>query len=342
MRATKFLFWAMALIAVACSDDSNGNQQTPAQEIANLYSGYESETFFNNVTITDNKNLTVTANEDGTVNVDYSSNSFGTFSVTGAEVVKSGDSYSVNGDGVISLGMNGANENEYNFTLSAILDGNEKAFTFNLGIMGGVEIVFIVGEYTESVVEPVSQRMTVDASDYSKWVYINLETGETESVRDFSAWNYLNENDEVVETTSAMGGEEDITIDWHIAIHREDIRTNGATVVATGVTSFDALTEIPADGYMPDETVENSVITDMSYMMSGKVAYAETSLINKTLCGWIEKVPTGSMPPYTYNYPKLVYVAKFADGSYAKLQFTDRSNDMGVSGHITFASEYYK
>ena len=32
---------------------------------------------------------------------------------------------------------------------------------------------------------------TIDATNYSNWTYINLETGETEVHRDFSEWLYL-------------------------------------------------------------------------------------------------------------------------------------------------------
>ena len=34
----------------------------------------------------------------------------------------------------------------------------------------------------------VAKKMTVDATNYADWTYINLETGETEVHREFSSW----------------------------------------------------------------------------------------------------------------------------------------------------------
>lgn len=181
--------------------------------------------------------------------------------------------------------------------------------------------------------------MTLDVSDYSKWTYINLKTGETQTHRDFSAWNYLTAG-EVVETAEAQGSESDVTIDWHIAIHRDNIRTNGGAAVATAATAMSEVVSMPDSGYEKDETVANAVMTDRAGMMSGKIGYAATATVNPVLTGWVSKVPTGTMPPYIYEPTNLVYVVKNADGSYAKLQFTDFYNAEGTTGHITFSYEY--
>lgn len=187
--------------------------------------------------------------------------------------------------------------------------------------------------------DPVKSQMTVDASDYGKWVYIDLKTGKTETVRDFSAWNYLTD-DAVVETVPAQGSEKDVTIDWQIAIHRYDIKTNGGSAVATAETSFDKVTTMPASGYVADETVENIIITDMSGMMDSKIGYSASGNQNAVLNQWLKKTATGAMPPYIYEPTNLIYVVKCKDGSYAKLKFTDNTNAEGKSGHVTFSYEY--
>ena len=48
------------------------------------------------------------------------------------------------------------------------------------------------------------------------------------------------------------------------------------------------------------------------------------------------------MPPTVYTPTEDVYVVKFADGSWAKLQFTDAGNtDTGKSGFITWKYAFY-
>ncbi len=188
--------------------------------------------------------------------------------------------------------------------------------------------------------EPQPQSsMTIDASDYGKWTYINLKTGETKTIRDFSSWNYLTEG-AVVETVAAQGSEADIAMDWHIAIHRYDIRTNGGFAVATTSTTLSEVSVLPASGYQEDETVENTLIVDMTGMMQSKIGYASTARTNPVLCTWLTKTATGTMPPYIYEPTNLIYIVKNKDGSYAKLKFTDHQDAEGNSGHVTFSYEY--
>ena len=183
---------------------------------------------------------------------------------------------------------------------------------------------------------------TIDASNYSNWTYINLETGETEVHRDFSEWVYLKNMhpDTVVSRTPAKGSEADVKIKWHIAIHRFDIKTNNAEAVATKETDLAKVTTIPTSGYKPDTTVKMRVITDMSRMRESLVAVAAESHLNAPLNGWLKRTPTGGMPPYTYKLSNLVYVVKFKDGSYAKLKFTDFTNATKQNGFVTFSYEY--
>ena len=189
------------------------------------------------------------------------------------------------------------------------------------------------------VKDPVKKTQTVDATNYANWTYINLETGETQTLRDFNRWNYFSKG-KLVETKEAQGSEKDITIKWHIAIHYLDIRTNNGQAIATTETEFSKVTEIPATGYTADEIIKNKLYTDMSGMMKGKIGVTETAKLNPVLCKWVKATPTNSMPPYIYEPTKLIYVVKFLDGSYAKLQFTNHQNNTGKVGHVTFSSEF--
>lgn len=187
--------------------------------------------------------------------------------------------------------------------------------------------------------DPVKSQLTVNTSDYGTWTYIDLKTGKTQTLRDFSTWNYLTEGN-IVETVPPQGSQADITIDWQIAIHRYDIKTNGGEAVATTERVMANVTTMPENGYTTDQTVRNTLLTDMSGMADSKLGYAATADMNPVLCGWLKKTATGAMPPYTYDPTHLIYVLKCKDGSYAKLQFTDYTDSEGKSGYVTFSYEY--
>ena len=80
----------------------------------------------------------------------------------------------------------------------------------------------------------VGDTMTIDASSYADWVYVNLATGETQTVNDYSRWFYAGSKTYADAKASAS----DIKIDWHIAFHRYDVRTNGASAVLTTATTL--------------------------------------------------------------------------------------------------------
>ena len=186
----------------------------------------------------------------------------------------------------------------------------------------------------------VAKKMTVDATNYADWTYINLETGETEVHRDFSSWTSY-KRDTVISRTPAKGSESDVKIKWHIAIHYFDVKTNAGEAVATTETELDKVTSLPAAGYKPDTVVKARVITDMSKMQQGLVGYAAQSSLNATLGGWLIRTPTGTMPPYTYKLSEKVYVVKFKSGANAKLKFTDYSDATGrKNGVVTFSYVY--
>ena len=186
----------------------------------------------------------------------------------------------------------------------------------------------------------LAKKMTVDATNYADWTYINLETGETEVHRDFSSWTSY-KSDTVISHTPAKGSEADVKIKWHIAIHRFDVKTNGAEAVATTETELDKVTSLPTAGYKTDTLVRKRVITDMSKMMQGIVGYADEETLNATLGGWLILTPTGTMPPYTYKLSGKVYVVKFKSGANAKLKFTDYSDATGrKKGVVTFSYIY--
>ncbi|WP_051522217.1 hypothetical protein [Porphyromonas macacae] len=61
------------------------------------------------------------------------------------------------------------------------------------------------------------KEITINASDYAKWTYVNLKTGEMKSFFDFSDCNYFKDG-KIVETKPARGKESDLAgFEWHIA-----------------------------------------------------------------------------------------------------------------------------
>ena len=75
--------------------------------------------------------------------------------------------------------------------------------------------------------------------DEKKWAYVNLKTGETEIHSDTSEWIYTDGS------VSEPKAKETIGIEWHIAIHRYEIKTNGGMVFDTEKTNMNEITELP-------------------------------------------------------------------------------------------------
>lgn len=187
-----------------------------------------------------------------------------------------------------------------------------------------------------------SNKITdLDASAYDQWTYVNLKTGAMETHPDANEWIYSNG-----ETRPAQKPEE-VNIDWHIAVHRYEIKTNEGAVFDTKSTDMDAFSSLPEGNYQTDEIITNKdkeypITTDLSKMAERNVGYAKAATINRVLCSWVTKKATGSMPPTLYTPTGHIFVLKCKDGSWAKLQFTTAGNTTnGKSGFLTFNYQFY-
>lgn len=187
--------------------------------------------------------------------------------------------------------------------------------------------------------ETIKKSLTVDATKYEMWTYINLETGQTETHRDFSEWHVM-EKGKLLETIPAKGSEADIKIKWHIAIHRNDIRTNNGEAMATKEKDISKVKALPSGEYKEDIEVKDKVRVGFNRedMMKNKFTYAGTAKINPVLAKCITRSTTAHGQ---YDVSDLVYVVKFKDGGYAKLKFTDFTNETGeIKGIVTFQYEF--
>lgn len=140
-------------------------------------------------------------------------------------------------------------------------------------------------------------------------------------------------------TVETRGGVDETSFDWDIALHRYDVKTNGASAIATTESDMAKVSTIPSSGFTADIKTD-SLMIDNTGMMNDKIGYA-TSMINEILNKGIEfsSVP---MPPTPANWTmsELVYIIKLKSGEYAKIKFTDYSNDSDVNGHISFEYVY--
>lgn len=172
------------------------------------------------------------------------------------------------------------------------------------------------GDDDEKKEETNAQTLTVDATDYAQWVYVNLKDGKTQTV-----------------TMEGSDDESKVTIDWQIAIHRyTEVKTNGGSVVQTDMTDMSKVTEIPTSGYTADENGQQILIKFT--MPPTEDCYVTTH------CNTIMKWTEGSAMAGTLATTNKVFVLKCKDGTYAKLQFNDFANADNVKEHVTFSYEY--
>ena len=137
----------------------------------------------------------------------------------------------------------------------------------------------------------------------------------------------------IIETRA---GVDETSFNWDFSLHRYDVKTNGASAVATSESDMAKVTAIPSSGYTADIKTD-SLMVDSSGMMQNKIGYATTDL-NEVLTGWMN-LDLSNMPP-SYTMSGVVYVIKLKSGEYAKIKFTDYTNDDNVKGHITFDYVY--
>lgn len=117
--------------------------------LAGTYKGYtDARCAYFSDNYTNDESLTMTANGDGTLAVDFESATWGAFHVASAVVSKSGAEYTFAGEGTVSMGM-GDNVTDYAFTMTgtsdAAKDNYSIAFTVP-AVMGGLTVTLLPGE----------------------------------------------------------------------------------------------------------------------------------------------------------------------------------------------------
>ncbi|MDE5610670.1 MAG: HmuY family protein [Odoribacter sp.] len=161
----------------------------------------------------------------------------------------------------------------------------------------------------------IEGEATVMADEYDEWTYFNFVTGDTAVLT-------IQKKAVGDSYTYEVDAEAEKALSWDIAVHKYNIRTNGGLVKELNTENFDAVTlaDVLADEEEMVADTEGSVMADMSNMMSGFVGYQYVKL-NKELGHWVIATPTGTMPPYTYELNKNVFVVK-VNGKTWKMKFT--------------------
>lgn len=306
------------VFAVSCSsDDDNPDfaEQIKGDYVGSakmLVSGELQDTF-------ENKTLKVTrVNEDSVVltmeNIQYK-----TFVVekvvAGAKVTYTNGKYKLSGGETTT---NGTMNIVAKVISGEIEDGNTTAkIEFVPGSMPMSITLEFGGSNGAANAKEIKQ---LNAKSWTNWQYVNLETGKIVS--------------------QAVGGDE-ASFEWHIAFHYYDVKTNGGEVIAVDGTTLSDVSTLPSSGYTADKLLKaekDGGEPGGGLMLSMPPTYA-TDYVNEILGTWIVQTG-GSMGTATYELSKKIYVIKFKDGNYAKIKFTDYSDDKDVKPVVSFYYEY--
>lgn len=117
--------------------------------LAGTYEGWTNAqcTYFDKMQA-DGQSLALSANDDDTFTLSYTSDDWGEFSFDDVSVSVSGNVYTLSGEGTTIMGMNG-NASEYPCSLSGTIDKDKENVTFVFtvpSVMGGLTITFTQGD----------------------------------------------------------------------------------------------------------------------------------------------------------------------------------------------------
>lgn len=123
----------------------NGELET-AKYLAGSYDGWSKMVmqYMPNGMTNDGDKAVLTANEDGTVTVAYTSTAYGSCSIT-ATIAKDGGNYTLTGEGAMLMGMTAGQEKEYACQLAGTISEDKATYSIALtlpSVMGGTTITF--------------------------------------------------------------------------------------------------------------------------------------------------------------------------------------------------------
>lgn len=149
MKLIRLVFLAAAAATLAASCDPEEEKINYSESVAGTYSGYATAEFQYSPTpmVSTDQSLTVTEVTEETVTVNYTSDTWGTFTIEDATVTESNGTYTISGSGKTVMGMSADSQSEYDCTLTAtITSDSDFSFEFDVpAVMGGLVITMLPG-----------------------------------------------------------------------------------------------------------------------------------------------------------------------------------------------------
>lgn len=128
---------------------------------------------------------------------------------------------------------------------------------------------------------------------------------------------------------------------WSIAVHRNNVRTNGGAAAATGYTDINAIPQtksfLATLNFQSDEWNETDVWTDQGKMLLGIIGNQGIE-VNPVLSSWLAIWIPPMPPSFTMN--DSVFVVRLKDGTYAALQLHDYQSPTGTKCVLTINYRY--
>lgn len=190
---------ALAMLMVSCRKPK---EEKWAEAIAKTYHGYINASCANFTNMVNgDENITLAkALNNKTVNLTFSSNKWGEFSIKEATVVFAQDIYKVNGTGTCKM-KNGGSEKEYECTVMANIksQAGNASFTFTIpSVMGGLTLEFHEGKM------PVAHEVARSYNGYTNtscsFFSNTVEDGQTVKL------SYKNDNEVTLSYASSTWG----------------------------------------------------------------------------------------------------------------------------------------
>lgn len=201
---TKNLLSALLVVCtcMACSNDKNEDTLL-SQSVAGKYEGHVKVVaqYFPNGQYANTQSLMLSANEDETIKVTYTSDSFGTFTINNATVELKDDSYIVKGDGVTAMSM-GTSAKEYACTFEGTIDKakTEPIFVFKVpAVMGGLTITMSTGDTPAKLILPGTYQ------GYTKAVFSYMPNGQYATDQTVTVTANEDETFKITYTSSSFG-----------------------------------------------------------------------------------------------------------------------------------------